>query len=207
MTRSTKGHGGKRAGAGRKPKPTLVDATSLSDQDLQYLRMQEPPREIETVASRHARSALESLVRLVVAGKHDTARVTACAEILDRGYGKPAVEIGGDAPLPLMIATDSVQAARALSSEIREEARKHARECCEVLLRISSFGRSETARASASKTMLARGLGTVGVARLPDELRDRPLGKKELAARAAEAAASGIFATPPPPRKIAGEKS
>jgi hypothetical protein len=69
-----------------------------------------------------------------------------------------------------------------------------------VLRKIAQEGQSETARAGASKALLDRGLGTVGKARMPDEQRDRPLGKKEEAARAAETAATGRFATPPPPR-------
>jgi hypothetical protein len=36
---------------------------------------------------------------------------------------------------------------------------------------------------------------------MPDEQRERPLGKKEEAQRAAEAAATGRYATPAPPRQ------
>jgi hypothetical protein len=79
------------------------------------------------------------------------------------------------------------------------EARKYANLAIEVLRKIARTGRARR-RASASKALLDRGLGTVGKARMPDEQRERPLGKKEEAARAAEAAATGRYATPPPPR-------
>jgi hypothetical protein len=36
---------------------------------------------------------------------------------------------------------------------------------------------------------------------MPEEQRDRPLGKKEEAARAAETAATGTYATRAPPRR------
>ena len=62
-------------------------------------------------------------------------------------------------------------------------------------------------RVSASTAILERGLGTVGKARMPDEMRDRPLGKKEEAARAAEASATGRYATPPPPKALAERTS
>jgi hypothetical protein len=64
-----------------------------------------------------------------------------------------------------------------------------------------SDGASESAIASASKALLDRGLGTVGKARMPEEQRERPLGKKEELARAAEVAASGPYATPASPRR------
>jgi hypothetical protein len=101
--------------------------------------------------------------------------------------------------LPFMMAP--VQAV-STTAEIRTEARKYANLAIEVLRKIAADGSSETAIAAASKALLDRGLGTVGKARLPDEQRDRPLGKKEEASRAAEVAATGRFATPRPPRRM-----
>lgn len=189
--------GGRRPGAGRKPKGH-VKPSALSDLNRIKALASEAPDEIDGVAQQHARSAIEALVSLLFYGASEAAKITAAKEILDRGYGKPAVEIGGDAAmLPFM----QVPAAPAsLTADIRAEARKFANLAIETLRKIAQDGTSETAIAAASKALLDRGLGTVGKARMPDEQRERPLGKKEEAARAAEAAATGRFATPPPPR-------
>lgn len=182
--------GGARPGAGRKKKIralNIVDALAST-----------PPDEIDGVAQCHAKLAIGAMVKLLMHGGSESAKITAAKEILDRGYGKPAVEIGGDAAmLPFMMAPT---VAPSVSLEIRTEARKYANLAVEVLRKIASDGQSENAIASASKALLERGLGTVGKARMPDEQRDRPLGKKEEAARAAEAAATGRYATPAAPR-------
>lgn len=194
--------GGKRPGAGRKPKD-YVKPSALSELNRVAALASEPPAEIDTVAQRHAKDAVEALVKLLFYGKSEAAKIAAAKEILDRGYGKPAVEIGGDAAmLPFMMAPVSGAEAVSLSNEIREEARKYANLAIETLRKIAADGASESAIASASKALLDRGLGTVGKARMPDEQRERPLGKKEEAARAAAAAASGVFSTPAPPRAM-----
>lgn len=188
--------GGARSGAGRKKK-THSASTSLSELELRALLAEAPPDEIDGVAQQHAGLAIETLSRLLIYGSSESAKITAGREILDRGYGKPAVEIGGDAAmLPFMMAPT---VAPTLSSEIRSQARKYAPIAVAVLRKIAQDGQSETARAQASKALLDRGLGTVGKARMPDEQRDRPLGKKEEAQRAAQAAATGRYATPRPP--------
>jgi hypothetical protein len=192
--------GGARPGAGRKPKG-YVKSSALSDLNRASAIAASPPDEIDGLAQNHARNVLVSLVNVLSHGKSEAAKISAAKEILDRGYGKPTVEIGGDAAmLPFMMApqaasTPSVQA------EIRSEARKYATLAIEVLRKIAVDGASETAITSASKALLDRGLGTVGKARMPEEQRDRPLGKKEELSRAAEIAASGPFATPTPPRQ------
>lgn len=194
--------GGKRPGAGRK-KNGYVKPSALSELNKISALASEPPQEIDGVAQKHARHAIESLVKLLFYGASESAKITAAKEILDRGYGKPAVEIGGDAAmLPFMMAPSTAAQTTSLSSEIRSEARKYANLAIECLRKIAADGASETAIASASKALLDRGLGTVGKARMPEEQRDRPLGKKEEASRAAEAAATGRFATPAPPRRI-----
>lgn len=189
--------GGKRPGAGRKKKGHVA-ATALAALDLASALATPPPDEIDGVAQRHARTAIEALVKQLIHGASEAAKVSAANEILDRGYGKPAVEIGGDAAmLPFMAAPSQ---AVALSSEIRSEARKYAHLAIEVLNKIANGGQSESARVSAAKSLLVRGLGTVAAARMPDEMRSRPLGKKEEAAQAAKVAGTGRFATPKPPR-------
>jgi hypothetical protein len=191
--------GGRRPGAGRKPKG-YVKPSALSELNRVSALATAPPDEIDGVAQRHANHAIEALVRLLFHGASEAAKITAAKEILDRGYGKPAVEIGGDvAMLPFMMAPPAQPAS--ITAEIRAEARRYANLAIEVLRKIAVDGASETAVAAASKALLDRGLGTVGKARLPEEQRERPLGKKEEAARAAEAAATGRFATPPPPRQ------
>lgn len=193
--------GGARPGAGRKKKG-LSAPTSLSELELKALLAEPSPDEIDGLAQRHSSLAIETLSRILIYGASESAKITAAKEILDRGYGKPAVEIGGDAAvlmLPFMAAPSS--AAMTTSAEVRNQARKYAAVAVAVLRKIAQDGQSETARAGASKALLDRGLGTVGKARMPDEQRERPLGKKEEAARAAEAAATGVFATPAPPRR------
>ncbi|TAN01537.1 MAG: hypothetical protein EPN45_12635 [Rhizobiaceae bacterium] len=199
MSEQKSRRGGRRAGAGRKPKG-YVKPSALSDLNKVSALATPPPEEIDGVAQRHARLAIEALVKLLFYGSSEAAKITAAKEILDRGYGKPAVEIGGDAAmLPFMPAP--IQST-SLTAEIRAEARKFANLAIEVMRKIAADGTSETAIATASKALLDRGLGTVGKARMPDEQRERPLGKKEEAARAAEAAATGRYATPAPPRNM-----
>lgn len=198
----TSKRGGRRPGAGRKPKG-YAKPSALSDLNKISALATPAPEEIDGVAQRHARDAIEALVKLLFYGSSEAAKISAAKEILDRGYGKPAVEIGGDAAmamLPFMMAPS--QPTVSTTSEIRTEARKYANLAIEVLRKIAADGASESAIASASKALLDRGLGTVGKARMPDEQRERPLGKKEEAARAAEAAATGRFATPQPPKRL-----
>ena len=192
--------GGARPGAGRKPKG-YVKPSALSDLNLASALAAPPPDEIDGLAQHHARDVLSSLVKVLFHGKSEAAKIAAAKEILDRGYGKPTVEIGGDAAmLPFMLAPAS-PATTSVQAEIRAEARKYATLAIDVLRKISLDGASENAITAAAKALLDRGLGTVGKARMPDEQRDRPLGKKEELSRAAEIAAAGPFATPPPPRR------
>lgn len=191
------GRGGARPGAGRKPKG-YVKPSALSDLNKVSALAAPPPDEIDGLAQSHARDVLQSLVKVLFYGKSEAAKITAAKELLDRGYGKPTVEIGGDAAmLPFMEAPS--RETYSVHAEIRTEARKYANLAIEALRKIAVDGASETAIAAASKALLDRGLGTVGKARMPDEQRDRPLGKKEELARAAEVAASGPYATPAPP--------
>lgn len=194
--------GGRRPGAGRKPKGH-AKPSALSEINKVSALASPPPDEIDGVAQQHATLAIESLVKLLFYGASEAAKITAAKEILDRGYGKPAVEIGGDAAmLPFMQAPPTVAETLSLTGRVRAEARKYANLAIEVLRKIASDGASETAIASASKALLDRGLGTVGKARMPDEQREQPLGKKEQAQRAAQVAATGKYATPAPPRFI-----
>jgi hypothetical protein len=192
--------GGKRPGAGRKPKG-YVKPSALSDLNRAAAIDTAPPDEIDGLAQGHARDVMSALVKVLTHGRSEAAKISAAKEILDRGYGKPTVDIGGDAAmLPFMMAPQP-SAAPSVHSEIRTEARKYATLAIEVLRKIAIDGASESAIASAAKALLDRGLGTVGKARMPEEQRDRPLGKKEELAKAAEIAASGPFATPTPPRQ------
>lgn len=192
------GRGGRRPGAGRKPKG-WVKPSAISELNKVSALASEPPEEIDGIAQRYAKTAIEALVKLLFYGSSEAAKITAAKELLDRGYGKPAVEIGGDAAmLPFMMAP--TPAVESLAAEIRTEARKYANLAIEVIRKIAADGSSESAVATASRALLDRGLGTVGKARMPDEQRDRPLGKKEEASRAAAAAATGRYATPAAPR-------
>lgn len=196
------GRGGKRPGAGR-PKKGQTSPTSIAPVDLAAALQSPVPDEIEGVAKLRARSALDTLVKQITFGASETARVSAANAVLDRGYGKPTVEVGGDAMLPFF---GKAPAAPSLATEIREEARKYARLAIEVLSRIANGGKVESARVQAAKSLLDRGLGTVGGARMLDEVLDskpHSPGKKEAAQAAAQAAGTGRYAPrAPPPRGV-----
>jgi len=69
-------------------------------------RVQFPPgailskNQITALARSHAPAAIDTLVRCLNDPRH---RVTAAATLLDRGYGKPTVEIGGAEDRPVAI--------------------------------------------------------------------------------------------------------
>jgi hypothetical protein len=44
---------------------------------------------VQELARQHAPAAIAELARLAVKAKSETARIAACRELLDRGYGKP----------------------------------------------------------------------------------------------------------------------
>jgi chemotaxis receptor (MCP) glutamine deamidase CheD len=173
-------------------------ATAFDEADVDLLLAEGHPDQIESSAQRHASVAISALVKKLLRGSSEAARVSAACEILDRGYGKPGVDIGGDAAMQLPLVM--VPTAPLMSTEMRHEARKYANLAIEVLVRIANYGNSETAAVGASKALLNRALGTVGTARMPDEFRERPLGKKEMATRAAEAGAIGKYAVPAGPK-------
>ena len=192
--------GGKRPGAGRKKKGAVA-SSSVAGLDLAAALAAPVPDEIDGIAQVHARTAIAALVKQLTFGASESAKVSAANAILDRGYGKPAVEIGGDAAMLPFMAAPAL--AVSISSEIRAEARRYATLAIEVLRKISDSGASESARVSAAKSLLDRGLGTVASARMPEELDAGPqLGKKEQRQRAAEAAATGKYATRPLPRAV-----
>lgn len=201
--RPKSGRGGKRIGAGRKRKVD-IPAVMVAGIDLVRALATPPPDEIDAVAQTEARDSISALATQLLHGTSEAAKISAAVEILDRGYGKPAVEIGGDAAMMLPFMTAPAAVAVTTTADIRTEARKYAVLAIEVLKKIRDNGASEGARVSAGKALLSRGLGTVGKARMPDEQREQPLGKKEQASRAAKAAATGLYATPPPPRAVSG---
>jgi hypothetical protein len=192
--------GGARKGAGRKRKGYVPP--KVTGLDLAEAMTTPPPDEIDAAAQSDIGESVGELVKLLLYGESETAQIAAAKEILDRGYGKPAVEIGGDAAAPQLPFLMAPSALGGITSQVRTEARKYANLALAVMRKIRSNGASETARAAAAKALLDRAIGTVGKARMPDEQRDRPLGKKEEAARAAEAAATGKYATPAPPKAI-----
>lgn len=208
MTTKAKGqHGGRRDGSGRKRK--MTDPTVLDQTTVDLLIADDPPDQVEKPAQRHAHTAMLALVKKMLSGGSESARVTAANAILDRGHGKPAVDIGGDAAMPSLFSLSVPELAKGgfevVSLEVRNEARKYTELAIEVLARIAKFGRSESASVSAASSLLNRGCGTVGTAKLPDEFKETRLGKKEAALIAARAAASGKFATPAPPGVRGGD--
>lgn len=194
--------GGARPGAGR-PKKGQSRSLRLSALDVRAAIDAPPPDEVDAVAQRHASRNIDNLVKLLLYGESESAQIAAAKGILDRGFGKPAVEIGGDAAmLPFMMVPDTH--APTVSAEVRSEAKKYANLAILVLQKIADDGRSESARASANLAMLDRSIGTVGKAKMPDEQREQPLGKKEQAQRAAQIAATGRYAPRTVPRLADG---
>ena len=59
--------------------------------------------EVRELARQQAPDAIAALVRIMMEGKSDAARVSAAVALLDRGWGKPKqeVEVQGDAANPL----------------------------------------------------------------------------------------------------------
>jgi hypothetical protein len=45
--------------------------------------------DLQELARQHVPAAIAELARLAVRAKSETARIAACRELLDRGYGKP----------------------------------------------------------------------------------------------------------------------
>lgn len=174
-------HGGRRAGAGRKRRGA-TPASAIPPVDLRVALAAEAPADVETPASLHATTALEVLYKELVGGLSEAARIAAANEILDRGWGKPTVESGGDLVMPLF----GTAPARALPSEIRQKCRKLTTLAIETLLRIALGGESEMARVKAAKSLFDRGLGAVAPARVPEDEALRQIGKKAEAQRAAE---------------------
>ncbi len=52
--------------------------------------------EIRDLARQHTKTALDALAEIATAGKSESARVSAAAALLDRGYGRPTQPIAGD---------------------------------------------------------------------------------------------------------------
>lgn len=189
------GRGGKRAGAGRKKKG-YVAPTRLSDLDVKAAMALSAPDDIETAAQEKAFAAIQALIRVMQHGDSESARVKACCSIIDRGYGKPSANVGGDPLLPFLGSAPVREAA----PKIRDEARKYANLAIEILHRIAGAAQSDAARRQAADALLDRGLGKVATAQMQDELgKLRQLGKKEQQSQAAEQAGTGLYATPAPP--------
>lgn len=187
--------GGKRPGAGRKPKGHKA-TSALPTLDLEAALAAPAPDDIESTAQAYSRGAIASLVKQLCHGKSETSKVNAANAILDRGYGKPSVDVGGLQQLSLF---GGVRPAAVVGDEIRVEARKYANLAIEVLGAIATRGETESARVSASKSLLDRGVGTVQTAKVPEGLTPKTLGKKEEQAIAARNAAAGKYAPPPAP--------
>jgi hypothetical protein len=174
-------HGGVRPGAGRKKKGAAAPS-AVAGVDLRVALAAPAPSEVEPVASVHAQTALEALYKELIGGQSEAARVAAANEILDRGWGKPTVESGGDLTLPFF----GTAPARQLPSEIRAACRKLTQLAVEALVKIATNGVSESARVSAARSLLNRGLGAVAPARVPEDMGLRQLGKKAEQERAAQ---------------------
>lgn len=175
--------GGRRSGSGRKKR----NQAALPEIDIAHALSEPAPDEIEGVAQRHAATAIEALVKQLKSGVNETARIGAANAVLDRGYGKPAIDIGGFQTLPLFGGVSL----KPIGSEIRTEARKYARLAIETLRKIADNGRSEGARVAAAKSLLDRGLGTVAPAKIDLDAPTRPIGKREQASLDAQTAAAG----------------
>ena len=128
------GHGGRRPGAGRKPKGHC-SPTAITELDLRAAQHAPVPDDIEDVAQQHAMAALAALVKIVALGAGDQARVNAANAILDRAYERPAVDAGGTAMLPF---PGLARTRAAVVEQVRTEARRNARLAVDVLHRIAA---------------------------------------------------------------------
>jgi hypothetical protein len=171
------GHGGKRAGAGRKRKLPIAPI------DLAEALGKPAPAEIEPVAQQHARDALHALVAQLKFGTADAASIAAANTILDRAYGKPAIDLGGTGTLPFLGRAPT----RSISNEIRDEARQFAHLAITRLRQITLTGLAESARVAAARSLLERGLGVAAAAKVDDDCRQ--VGRREQAQRDANAPA------------------
>lgn len=81
-------HGGKRAGAGRKPGKVSAAKRTLAE-----------------IAKGHAEAAMQTLAEIAAGGEAESARVSAAIAILDRAYGKPPVALHHSGPNGGPIAT------------------------------------------------------------------------------------------------------
>ena len=59
-------------------------------------------KEIKTAAQKHGAEAVRILAKLMTSADSDSAKISACKELLDRGYGKSAQAITGAEGAPLM---------------------------------------------------------------------------------------------------------
>jgi hypothetical protein len=172
--------GGKRPGAGRKKKGAVSPA-AMGGLDLRAALSTPAPAEVEPVAALHAQSSVDALLKVIVNGASDAARVSAAKEILDRGWGKPTAESGGDLMLPFF----GTAPAREVPSAVREACRKLTELAIQTLVKVRDASSSETARVQAAKALLDRGIGAVAPARVPEDTGLREIGKKAEAERAA----------------------
>jgi hypothetical protein len=188
--------GGRRATSGRKPKD-FVSPSALAADEIKTALSAPVPQQIESLAQKHARLAIETFARQLTSGLSEGPRIDAANAVLDRGFGKPGVDAGGQAFLPFMVKSDSAE----IADEIRKAARKLAPLAIATLKKIATCSESESARVKAAKSLHDRGLGTVATAKVPDDAYRRPVGKKEERAEKAKVAARGRYQTPSPPAR------
>jgi len=62
-----------------------------------------PNSTIRELARQHSTEAVETLAKIMKAGRSDRARILATNSLLDRAWGKPTQPIGGDPEEPLVI--------------------------------------------------------------------------------------------------------
>lgn len=75
--------------------------------------------DVQKLARQHVPAAIAELARLAVKAKSETARIAACRELLDRGYGKSrqALDIAPDRGAdPIQLLLDDIAAASKVES-------------------------------------------------------------------------------------------
>lgn len=187
--------GGKRPGAGRKPKGH-VPATTIPTHVIRAAAFADEPEAIEGVARDHLLHVFRGFVAALTDVKiSDHSRVRAANNILSRAYGKPTVDTGIDM-LPFMVKPQTT-----VPGDVRALCKANARLAIEMLRTIFDRSESESARFAAGEALADRGLGTVGGAALANEKKAQTFGKKEAQKIAAEVrvGGGGKFAAPAPP--------
>jgi len=70
-------------------------------------------KDVKALAQKHGADAIKTLATLAKKADSDAAKIAACRELLDRGYGKASQVIAGDPDTPVMFGSIERQVVQA----------------------------------------------------------------------------------------------